>query len=83
MARTPSTMLPLNTEAPAFTLVDPRTDAFVSLSNVLGPRGTLVAFICNHCPYVIHVMDEIKRVSDYALGQGIGVVAINSNDVEN
>ena len=83
MARTPSTMLPLGTVAPHFQLQDPVANKLVSLKDVTGERGTLVMFICNHCPYVIHVMDQFKGLADDFAGEGIGMVAINSNDVEN
>jgi hypothetical protein len=54
----------------------------VGLDDVAGPRGLLVMFICAHCPYVIHVQDELARVGrDYA-ARGIGTVAISSNDAE-
>ena len=80
MVRTPSTMLPLGTEAPDFELpnVDGRT---VGLAQAAGVNGTVVMFICNHCPFVKHVADELAALGrDYA-GRGIGFVAISSNDV--
>lgn len=79
MVRTLSTMLPLGTEAPDFSLVD--TDGkTVSRSDFKGKKGLLVIFMCNHCPYVKHVADELKRLSDEYLAKGVGVVAISSND---
>ena len=80
MVRTPSTMLPLGTTAPEFSLmnVDGRT---LSLADVAGPRGTVVMFICNHCPFVKHVADQLAALGRDYLPQGIGVVAISSNDV--
>jgi peroxiredoxin len=80
MVRTPSTMLPLGTPAPDFEL--PNVDGrLVSLADAAGPRGTVVMFICNHCPFVKHVADELAHLGrDYA-GRGIGFVAISSNDV--
>ena len=80
MVRTPSTMLALGTPAPDFSLVnvDGRT---LTLADVAGPRGTVVMFICNHCPFVKHVADQLAEVGRNYLPQGIGVVAINSNDV--
>lgn len=80
MVRTPSTMLPLGTPAPDFTLpnVDGRT---VTLADAAGPKGTLVMFICNHCPFVKHVADQLAALGRDCLPQGIGVVAISSNDV--
>jgi len=80
MVRTPSTMLPLGTGAPDFSLpnVDGRT---VTLADAAGPRGTLVMFICNHCPFVKHVADQLAALGRDCLPRGIGVVAISSNDV--
>ena len=80
MVRTPSTMLPLGTRAPDFALpnVDGRT---VTLADSAGPKGTLVMFICNHCPFVKHVADQLAALGRDCLPRGIGVVAISSNDV--
>jgi len=80
MVRTPSTMLPLGTRAPDFALpnVDGRT---VTLADSAGPKGTLVMFICNHCPFVKHVADQLAALGSEYLPRGIGVVAISSNDV--
>ena len=80
MVRTPSTMLPLGTRAPDFALpnVDGRT---VTRADAAGPRGTLVMFICNHCPFVKHVADQLAALGRDCLPRGIGVVAISSNDV--
>ncbi|MBQ4805668.1 thioredoxin family protein [Aquimarina sp. MMG015] len=83
MARTPSNMLPLGTVAPDFTLVDAVTNNKVSLNDIKGEKGTIVMFICNHCPFVIHVNEEISRVANDYRAQGFGFVAISSNDIEN
>ena len=53
----------------------------VRLADLRGPRGTLVMFICNHCPYVQHIRVELARFTSDAVQRGLGVVAINSNDV--
>ncbi len=83
MSLTPSNMLPLGTKAPSFNLTDTVTNEMVSLSDVTGEKGTVVMFICNHCPYVIHVNEELVRLAnDYRIN-GFGFVAISSNDVEN
>ena len=80
---TPSTMLPLGTSAPAFSLPDATTGDTVSLSDFDDKPIVLVMFISNHCPYVKHVAAELARIgSDYGR-QGVGIVAIGSNDVEN
>ncbi len=82
MARTPSNMLPLGTTAPDFTLVDTITNDPVGLNNVQGEKGTVIMFICNHCPFVIHINDEIVRIANDYRVQGFGFVAISSNDIE-
>jgi len=81
MAKTESTMLPLGTPAPDFTLPDTVSGKNLSLDDVAGDKGTLVMFICNHCPFVKHVMDELARLGKDYPERGIGVVAISSNDV--
>jgi thiol-disulfide isomerase/thioredoxin len=81
MAQTPSTMLPLGTILPPFQLTDGVTDKLVTSAHVAGKKGILVMFLCNHCPFVKHVLKEIGRVGADALAKGVGVVAINSNDV--
>lgn len=83
MARTPSNMLPLGTTAPNFKLIDTVSDQFITLHDVAGTHGTVVMFICNHCPFVIHVNPMLVEVANYYESKGIGFVAISSNDVEN
>lgn len=82
MVRTPSTMLPLGTEAPDFTLpnVDGET---VSLADVKDAPALVVAFICNHCPFVKHIAEELAAFGNEYTDKGVSVVAISSNDVEN
>ena len=53
-----------------------------SLSAVKGRNGTLIMFICNHCPYVLAVLDRILRDCNDLMGIGIGIAAISSNDIE-
>jgi peroxiredoxin len=80
MARTPSTMLPLMTTAPAFCLPD--IDGHeVAVSDFAG-QGLLVMFLCNHCPFVIHIRDRLVELVRDWQARGLGVVAIMSNDVE-
>ncbi|MDC6362701.1 MULTISPECIES: thioredoxin family protein [Flavobacteriaceae] len=83
MARTPSNMLPLGTKAPDFKLRDTVSDKILSLSDLKGEKGTVVMFICNHCPFVIHVNPMIAKLGKQYQTQGIGFVAISSNDVVN
>lgn len=81
MADTPSNMLPLGTPAPAFRLKDTNSNYYYSYSDLKGSKGTLVIFICNHCPFVLHVINEILMVANDYRVHGIGVMAISSNDV--
>jgi len=75
-----SSMLPLGTAAPSFTLPDVTTGRAVSLADFSGKEALLVMFICNHCPYVVHVRCELTRLGlDYA-ESALGIVAISSND---
>jgi peroxiredoxin len=80
MALTPSTMAPLGMPAPDFRLPD--TDGkVVSLTDFADAPALLVAFICNHCPYVKHVRESFARLARDYQAKGVAVVAINSNDV--
>jgi len=81
MTLTASTMLPLGTPAPDFTLPDPDGHT-VSIDDFAGKPALLVMFICNHCPYVKHVQSELARLAKEYQQRGVGVVAINSNDVD-
>ncbi len=82
MALTPSNMMNLGTPAPDFRLPDVLSGKEAALEDLRGERATLIMFICNHCPYVIHVMPEIMRVAGEFQPRGVGVIAISSNDVE-
>ncbi len=81
MALTPSTMLPLGTPAPDFTLPEVSTGEPVSLDAAANAPATLVMFICNHCPYVKHVRAEIARLGRDYQQKGVAVFAISANDV--
>ena len=80
MVKTASTMLPLGTKAPAFSLpnVDGKT---VSLSDCTGAKGLVVMFICNHCPFVKHLRQALAEFGKEYQAKGLKVVAISSNDV--
>lgn len=68
-------------KAPAFDL--PATDGKrYSLDDIAGPNGTLIVFICNHCPYVLGALDRIIRDARDLVPLGIGVAAICSNDAQ-
>lgn len=80
MVRTPSTMLPLGTPAPAFSLPSAEGKT-VSLADFQNAPALLVMFICNHCPFVKHVADELANLGRDYQAKGAAVVAISSNDV--
>ena len=80
MSLTPSTMLPLKTQAPDFSLPDVATGRTVSLKDVSGKSALLVMFICRHCPYVKHVQGELARLGRDYRDRGVGIVAVSSND---
>jgi peroxiredoxin len=83
MAETPSTrILPLGTTAPEFELPDPSGSIF-TLDDARGPNGLFVMFVCNHCPFVIHLAGALASFATECDAAGVGVVAINSNDIEN
>ncbi|WP_339665536.1 thioredoxin family protein [Maribacter arcticus] len=83
MSRTESNMLALGTIAPEFSLLDTVSQKTMNLHTLNGEKGTVIMFICNHCPFVIHVNPEITRLSKDYQNRGIGFIAISSNDVEN
>jgi len=82
MALTASTMLALGTPAPSFELPDVVSGKTISLDTFADKKVLLVMFICHHCPYVVHVKDELARIGvDYG-GRSVGIVAISANDAE-
>ncbi len=81
MALTESTMLPLGTTALGFSLPDTEGTT-VSLADLTGSEALVVIFLCNHCPYVIHVQTELAAVAREYEARGIRFVGINSNDTE-
>ncbi len=82
MAAVESQMLPLGSPAPAFSLPD-ADGATHSLDDDAGSRAYLVMFICNHCPFVKHIADELARLGAEYQQKDVAVFAINSNDIEN
>jgi thiol-disulfide isomerase/thioredoxin len=82
MAATESTMLPLGTPLPGFSLPDVVHAKTHGPADLKGHAGVLVMFICNHCPYVVHIRSELIKVAHEAIHQGFSVIAINSNSVK-
>lgn len=83
MARTPSNMLPLETTAPDFYLLDTITNKSYKLDELKGKKATVIMFICNHCPFVIHVSDQLSQLGNDYSSKEVGFIAISSNDVVN
>ncbi|MEW6745168.1 MAG: thioredoxin family protein [Planctomycetota bacterium] len=81
MVETPSTMLPLGTLAPPFALPDAVSGRTVSREDFARKKALLVMFICNHCPYVVHVKEELARIGKDYKTKDVGIMAISSNDV--
>ena len=81
MAKTASTMAALGIAAPDFVLPDTHGRA-VALGDFADAPGLLVIFMCNHCPFVIHIRAELARSAKRYQGKGLAVVAISSNDAE-
>lgn len=82
MARTPSTMLELGTPAPDFCLPDPAGNQ-VCRDDFKDKAALLVIFMCNHCPFVKHIRDELAKVAREYQAKGVAIVGISSNDVAN
>lgn len=82
MALTESNMLPIGTIAPDFSLIDTVSEKVLSVNELFSDKATIVMFICNHCPYVIHVKDELVRLAHDYQPKGVKLVAISSNDIE-
>ena len=83
MALTPSNPFPLGTIAPEFSLLDTVTKKTVNLQQLKGENGTVIMFICNHCPFVIHINQALVTLTNEYIKKGFGFIAISSNNVEN
>lgn len=82
MAQTPSTMLPLGTPLPEFSLTDTKTGKKVGTADVAERKALVVGFICNHCPYVMHIADELAKFgTDYA-EKDVAILVVSANDAE-
>ena len=76
-------MIPLGTTAPEFNLPDTVSGENKSLQDLRSDKATVIMFICNHCPYVKHINDELVKLSNDYIAKGVSFVAISSNDVNN
>lgn len=82
MAATPSQMLALGTLLPSFSLPDVVTGQTFDSASLKEARASIVAFICNHCPFVIHIREQLAEFGRYCQERGVRLVAVSSNDVE-
>ena len=82
MALTPSTMLPLGTTAPDFQLPDTE-GKIISLTDFKAQTALVVIFICNHCPYVVHIRNGLAQLARDYVPKNVGIVGINANDAKN
>lgn len=77
-----TTALTLGTPAPNFALLDTVSGKIISLQDVASSKATVIMFISNHCPYVLHVLEKLVALAEIYQAQGINFVAIGSNDAE-
>jgi len=80
MAKTPSNMIPLGTKAANFNLLDTRTNRHFSLNQLKSNTATVIMFICNHCPYVIHIREKLIEIALKYQHKEISFIAISAND---
>jgi len=83
MARTPSNMMPLGTQAPDFSLPDTVSGKILNLQALKSDRATVMMFICNHCPFVKHINAGLVQLAQDYQPKGVSFIAISANDVEN
>jgi len=82
MSLTESYMLPLGTVAPEFKLPNTVDNKNYDLNKLIGKKGTLIVFMCNHCPYVIHLIDHFIQTASKYLHKEINTIAISSNSIK-
>ncbi len=80
MVLTPSVMTPLGSALPAFTLPEPLTGTQHPHTSLLGPQATVVIFMCNHCPFVVHLLDALLATARTYLPRGVAFIGISAND---
>ena len=83
MALTPTTSIPLGFEAPSFTLPDARTGDVMNSGDLMQEGPSVVVFMCNHCPFVVHLIDSLVAFAATYQVKGLNFIAISSNDVAN
>ncbi len=83
MAAISTIQIPLGFTAPYFKLYEPASGTFKSLTDLQSDKATVIMFICNHCPFVKHIMDELIQLTNDYRPKGISFIGINPNDVGN
>ena len=83
MSDTLSTMIPLGFEAPSFKLLDVKSNVVLNSNKLFGLKATVLMFICNHCPFVVHINKEIVKIANQYNKIGVEFIAICSNDIKN
>ena len=83
MVLTPTIQIPLGYKAPDFNLLNPFTGKHQSLTELKSNKATLIIFMCNHCPYVVHVLEGLVKLANDYMSKDISIIGINSNDVIN
>tara|TARA_B100000902_G_C27167152_1_gene841807 strand:- start:501 stop:1055 length:555 start_codon:yes stop_codon:yes gene_type:complete len=81
MVLTPTTQIPLGYDAPKFNLLNPVIGKIQSLDELKSHKATVIIFMCNHCPYVVHILDVLVQLSNDYLAKSISFIGINSNDI--
>ncbi len=82
MAKTPSTMIPLNSSAPDFNLLDAISGEWIQLSKRTPAKAYVIIFMCNHCPFVQHIEPKLVEIVKHYQALGIDFIAINANDIQ-
>jgi len=83
MVLTPTEQIPLGYKAPDFNLLNPLIGDYQSLDDLKSNKATVIIFMCNHCPYVVHVLDGLIQLAKDYMSKGVSIIAINSNDIVN
>ncbi len=81
MALTPTKNIPLGFTAPGFHLLNPLLNKIENLDDLKGKKATVIIFMCNHCPYVIHILDQLVQIANDYSSKDVSFVGINSNNI--
>ena len=81
MSLTPTRKIALGFTAPLFNLLNPKNNKLEKLEDLCSDKATLIVFMCNHCPFVVHILPELVNIANDYINKGISFIAINSNDI--